>query len=89
MITIKSTKYSKYDIGFCTDVLYNGLRQSCVFYDDEKRVFDNDFCSNCHCKLACTELKSAYHHILSKKLRAEAAEQYDGIMVESVDLLDS
>lgn len=88
MITIKSTQYTKFDTSFCADVLYNGLCQTCAMFGNEK-MFAEDYCSNCKRKLACTELKSAYHHMLSKKLRAEAIEHLDVITLDDLEFLDS
>lgn len=88
MITIKSTKYSKSDTAFCIDVLHYGLHQCCVYFGNEK-VLGDHYCDNCKCKLACTELKSAYHHMQAKRLRAEAVDQLDIITLEDLEFLDS
>lgn len=72
MITIKSTQYTKFDVDFCTDVLLNGLSYSCPAFGNEK-VYGANYCNSCSHKLACTELKSAYHYMLSKKVAVRSS----------------
>ena len=88
MITIKSTKYTKFDIDFCTNVLYNGLCSTCVIFSNYS-MFDQDICENCKHKLACTELQSAYHHMLSKKLRVDAIDHLDVLTLDDLEFPDS
>lgn len=88
MITIKSTSYHKDDATFVADVLDRGLCGCCEKYSSYYDPQDIA-CEGCTHKIACADLQSAYHYMITKALRMFAEENTGKIDPFELELLDS
>ena len=88
MITIKSTAYTKEDVIFTINVLGNGLNNLCV--NQAVGIVNKGLeCVNCNHKISCTELQSAYYHMLAKLRWMETQEKSAVGTENETELLDS
>ena len=79
MITIKSTAYTKEDVIFTINVLSEGLCNLCV--NKAVGIVNKDLeCVECHHRIACSDLQSAYYYMLAKLTRMDAQEHLDEII---------